>query len=106
MEDKIRRLQLVEAFTLILRSQSFPSLKACIVFATFFQTAGVMKITNHLEEVSVFERSADRFCIENPRIRIVHGQVSSIDTVNKIVYTHSNGKTSFAFSVLNCDENE
>jgi hypothetical protein len=46
VEDKIRRLQLVEAFTLILRSQSFPSLKACIVFATFFQTAGVMKITN------------------------------------------------------------
>lgn len=65
-----------------------------------------MKITNHLEEVSVFERAADRFCLENPRIRIVHGQVSSIDTVNKIVFIDSKGKTTFAFSVLNCLWNE
>jgi hypothetical protein len=51
-----------------------------------------MKLTSHLEEVSVFERAADRFCVDNPKVKIVHGQVSSIDTINKIVHIQSKGK--------------
>ena len=51
-----------------------------------FQTAGVMKITNHLEQLSVFERTADSFRIGNPNIKVVHALVASIDTVRKIVH--------------------
>jgi hypothetical protein len=60
-----------------------------------------MKITSHLEEISIFERAADRFRLENPRIRIIHGQVSSIDTIKKIVHIQSKGKT----PVLSFDPN-
>ena len=51
-----------------------------------------MKITNHLEEVSVFERTADRFQMSNPLIDIVLGEVLSIDTVNKIIHLLNHGK--------------
>ena len=81
---------------MIMRSLYLSVTKCRLCFPT--QTAGVMKITSHLEEVSVFERSADRFCLDNPRIRIVHGQVSSIDTINKIVHIQSKGTTAKNFS--------
>ena len=45
-----------------------------------------MKITNHLEEVSFFESTADCFRISNPNIKVVQGLVSSIDTERKVVH--------------------
>ena len=45
-----------------------------------------MKITNHLEEVTVFESTADSFRLSNPNIKVIHGLVSSIDTKGKIIH--------------------
>ena len=45
-----------------------------------------MRITNHLEEVSFFESTADCFRISNPNVRVVHAIVLSIDTTEKIVH--------------------
>jgi thioredoxin reductase len=71
----------------IARLKKHDSIEVVIITATELlkESAGVMKITNHLEEVSVFERTADRFSLDNPGIRVIQGSVLSIDTSNKIV---------------------
>lgn len=73
------------------------SIEVIIITATELlkESAGVMKITNHLEEVSVFERTADRFSMDNPRIRVIQGLVLSIDTTNKIVRLKDNDIISY-----------
>jgi NADPH-dependent 2,4-dienoyl-CoA reductase/sulfur reductase-like enzyme len=71
----------------IARLKKHDSIEVVIITATELlkESAGVMKITNHLEEVSVFERTADRFSLDNPGIRVIHGSILSIDTSNKII---------------------
>jgi NADPH-dependent 2,4-dienoyl-CoA reductase/sulfur reductase-like enzyme len=71
----------------IARLKKHDSIEVVIITATELlkESAGVMKITNHLEELSVFERTADRFSLDNPGIRVIHGSILSIDTSNKIV---------------------
>ena len=55
------------------------------------ESVGVMKITKHLEEVSVFERKADFFKLDNPSIICKEGvTVNSIDTINKLIYLNNN----------------
>ena len=67
---------------------------------TFTQTAGEVKITNHLHDLSIYERTAESFRMGNPSIKIVHGEVSSIDTISKVVHMNEGSKT-FLFNTRN-----
>ena len=58
---------------------------------TISQSRSVMKISNNLEEIAVFERRADYFRMENPIVRLVEGNVSHIDTSNQFVTLTSGG---------------
>ena len=44
-----------------------------------------MKVTKHLEEFTVFERTVSQFQLDNPNIMVVQGVVESIDTSRKAV---------------------
>jgi hypothetical protein len=46
----------------------------------------VMKVTNYLEELSVYERRADVFHAHNPKIAIVAGVVVLVDEIAKSVH--------------------
>lgn len=48
-----------------------------------------MKITNNLEEITVFERKSDYFCADNPGITIIE---------DKVLYVHSNEKELYLLS--------
>jgi NADH dehydrogenase FAD-containing subunit len=50
------------------------------------QSIGVAKITNHLEELSVFEKTADSFKIEYPNVQLIHGEANRIDPMSKILH--------------------
>ena len=55
------------------------------------ESIGVMKISKHLEEFSVFEKKADFFKLDNPNITCIEGvMVNSIDTTNKSLYLSNN----------------
>ena len=59
-----------------------------------------MKITNHLEEVTVFESTADSFRLSNPNIKVIHGLVSSIDTTSKIIHFKAEEVDGMTFFVI------
>jgi hypothetical protein len=50
------------------------------------QSAGVMKITNYLEEFAVYERTVAQFQLDNPLVRIVQGKVTKVDGSSKTVH--------------------
>ena len=55
------------------------------------ESIGVMTISKHLEEFSVFEKKADFFKLDNPNIACIEGvMVNSIDTTNKSLYLSNN----------------
>lgn len=43
------------------------------------ESSSVMKITNSLEEVSVYERRSEFFKIDNPNIHLINGTLESVD---------------------------
>ena len=52
------------------------------------ESIGVMKISKFLEELEVYEKSCDRFSLDNPRICIVEGLVVSLDHQSKQLLLH------------------
>lgn len=46
----------------------------------------MIRITHHLEEISVFERTAEQFKLNNTGIEIIKGEVSSLSYEEKAVY--------------------
>jgi NADH dehydrogenase FAD-containing subunit len=48
-----------------------------------------MKITNHLEEISVYERRSDAFRLLNPHIEVIQDSVTSLDPKSKLISLHS-----------------
>jgi hypothetical protein len=44
-----------------------------------------MKITEHLEELTIFEKKADSFKLEHPNIQIVFGEAESVDSTNRLL---------------------
>eukprot|EP01038_Epipyxis_sp_PR26KG_P011956 gene11956-16004_t len=53
------------------------------------EVASVMKITNHLEELQVFERTADCFKYSHPNINIIIDKVDNIDYKSKVILLKS-----------------
>jgi NADH dehydrogenase FAD-containing subunit len=53
------------------------------------QSRSVMKISDHLEEIAVYERRADFFRLDNPAVHLIEDSVTAIDTSNKRIYLHS-----------------
>lgn len=52
------------------------------------QASSVFRVTEHLEEVVVYERSTDNFQLANPRISIINGKVRGVDyTLQQVHYT-------------------
>lgn len=49
----------------------------------------MMKITNHLEEISVFERKSDSFQLLYPNIEVVDDIVQYLDSSTKLIYLQS-----------------
>jgi hypothetical protein len=43
----------------------------------------VIRLTHHLEEISVFERTAEQFKLNNAGIEIIQGEVSSLNYEQK-----------------------
>jgi hypothetical protein len=48
-----------------------------------------MKITNHLEEIAVYERKSDAFRLLNPHIEVIQDTVISLDPKLKIIALQS-----------------
>jgi hypothetical protein len=48
-----------------------------------FKSKTIMKITNALEEITVFEKRSDFFKAENPTISILEAHVSSLNCSNR-----------------------
>lgn len=44
-----------------------------------------MKITNHLEEFTVFERNVAGFCADFPGVRVIIGAVERLDHIRKTI---------------------
>lgn len=52
------------------------------------QASSVFRVTEHLEEVVVYERSTDNFKSANPRISMVNGKVRGVDyALQQVHYT-------------------
>ena len=49
------------------------------------ESSSVMKITNSLEEISVFERRSEFFKIDNPNIRIIDASLVHINTCDSVL---------------------
>lgn len=49
----------------------------------------MMKITNHLEEITVYERKSDFFQILYPNIEIIHDIVEYLQSSTKLIYLRS-----------------
>lgn len=45
----------------------------------------LFSVTQHLDEIAVFERHTDQFQFANPDIRIVRGEVAAVDPARKIL---------------------
>ena len=43
------------------------------------QSRGIMKVTNHLEEYTVFERTVSQFQLDNPNVVVKESLVECID---------------------------
>ena len=52
-------------------------------------SASVVKLTNLLEEIQVFEKHADVFAYDNPSIRVVQQRVVGVDACAKLVHLAS-----------------
>lgn len=62
------------------------------------ESRSVMKITENLEEVKVFECSSNHFSLDNPNISIIQGIVTGVDTKRKLVFLQDG--TTFRYSKL------
>jgi len=51
------------------------------------QTSSLFRITEHLEELSVYERSTDSFKFDNPNVEIKHCTVTGVRYEHKLIYT-------------------
>ena len=56
----------------------------------------VMKLTSNLEELSVFERRADQFCMDNKNIRVIFASLTDIDTERKKLYLSNGDEIKYA----------
>ncbi len=59
-----------------------------------------MKITNSLEEISVFERRSDYFKAENPGVTVLEDRVVYLQPEEKFIHLESGN----LFNLLNFDE--
>ena len=75
-----------------------PTQQIVLVSATdcLREATAIMKLTSNLEELSVFERRADQFSMDNKNIRVISASLTSLDHSTKTLHL-SNGKT-VAFS--------
>ena len=44
-----------------------------------FKATSIFKVTHHLEDFTVYERSADKFSFANPHIRVLRDRVLAVD---------------------------
>ena len=51
-----------------------------------FKATSIFKVTHHLEEFTVYERSADKFCYANPHIRVLRDRVMDVDCDRHIIH--------------------
>lgn len=61
----------------------------------------MMKITNHLEEISVYERRSDYFCADNPGITIIQDKVEFLHSKEKELYLTSGKFNKLIESIIN-----
>lgn len=59
------------------------------------ETSSVIKLTNLLEEIQVYEKRADQFYLDNPAIQLLQHAVTSIDTTNKRIFLDNDTVISF-----------
>lgn len=57
----------------------------CAPYSMYGQVKSVFAWTKYLEEVDIFEKTADQFLLTNPNIRIVHDFVKLIDPQKEII---------------------
>ena len=57
-----------------------------------------MKITNHLDEFAVYERTAEHFRLNNPAIQVIQAAVLSVDIMAKLV--HLDDRSSISYDKL------
>ena len=57
------------------------------VFTKFkgFQAGSIFRVTDHLDEITVYERSTDKFHLDNPDINIIKCKVLRINYKTQIV---------------------
>ena len=60
------------------------------------EATAVMKLTSNLEELSVFERRADQFSMDNKNIMVVTASLSSLDYSTKTLHLSSGKKIAFS----------
>jgi hypothetical protein len=59
------------------------------------ETRGVFRISEHLEEIKVRERSTASFKLDNPLITIINNSVTCLDTSNKIINLENGDKITY-----------
>ena len=65
------------------------------------EVTSIMKLTSNLEEISVFERCADQFTMDNHNIKVIIASLDTIEPVNKELYL-SNGERVLYSQVCIC----
>ena len=59
---------------------------AITCFIYMFKATSIFKVTNHLEDFTVYERSADKFSFANPHIRVLRDRVLAVDCDRQLVH--------------------
>lgn len=54
------------------------------------EVKSLLKVTEHLEELSVFERTSSAFAFDNPGLTLIVGHVVQIDTAQKLIHLQNN----------------
>lgn len=57
-----------------------------------FKSLGTMKVTNHLDELIIYESTAEHFAMVNPRICLKQGMVVKMSVKNKTLSLSSKPK--------------
>ena len=79
-------------------SQLYPNEKILLVSATdvLREATSIMKLTNNLEEFSIFERRTDQFCMDNKNIEVIHAKLNGIDSIKKTLHLDNDTRVQYS----------
>jgi len=69
---------------------------------TVVETSSLFRITEHLEELSVYERSTDSFKFDNPNVDIQHCTVTGVDYEKQEIQVTDKDGTRLIGSIVHC----